>query len=132
MTNRELEGKKPERKPVITADKISGASVATLVVTIGWNIGANTWPGRACIWAAPWLVLFLPMMMATVINYLDDSLKNWQFNTQRKRLVELANREPNSATSRKIRAQLAAADLEHAERIRQRMRGTDPETSATE
>ncbi|MFJ1546412.1 hypothetical protein [Streptomyces sp. NPDC088246] len=57
-------GKK--RKPVITAADVSGASIATLMVSVGVSLGTNTWPGKICTWSSPWLVLILPWLIGVL------------------------------------------------------------------
>ncbi|MFG2270754.1 hypothetical protein ACGFNY_13425 [Streptomyces chartreusis] len=125
-------GSGESRRTFIAASEISGASVASLVLTIGWNIGTDSLPGKICIWSAPWLVLVLPLVISTMINVIDDALKHWQYERQRKRLYSMvAKAGYDAALQKKLMKQIEAADVEHAARILQRMRSADPEVSGS-
>ena len=86
VSSEERDSGESRRRPYITASGVSGASIASVVLTIGWNIGPDTLLGKICIGSTPWLVLVLPLPISAVINALDDSAKNWQYERQRKRL----------------------------------------------
>ncbi|MFE2630688.1 hypothetical protein ACFXDP_22575 [Streptomyces sp. NPDC059374] len=118
---------KTDREVQIKPSDISGASIATLVVTLGWNLGTTTWPGKICLWSAPWLVLVLPFIVSTLISVGDDALKHWQWEQQDKRLQKLHDKATTEEDKAAIRAEMHAARLEHITRIRSRMRGADPE-----
>ncbi|MGW1377797.1 hypothetical protein ACWD6P_26480 [Streptomyces sp. NPDC002446] len=122
-------GDRKKRKPVITSADVSGASIATLVATVGFNLGAGTWPGRICMLSSPWLVLVLPWLVAVLMDVGDAKLKNWQYMLRRKQLIKLAESIQSPSHKKKLLTSAHEADLEHAERIIESMRGAAPDVS---
>ncbi|MEU4843881.1 hypothetical protein [Streptomyces gilvosporeus] len=123
----------PEQKvrprPINVAD-ISSAGIATLMVTIGFNLGSSTWPGKICIWSAPWLVLCLPPIIAAFLSTLDDRLKHWQWKGHRKRLKALHDQTTDKEVRREIMAAINMADKELSARLVEGMRGIHAEEQA--
>ncbi|MFE3772178.1 hypothetical protein [Streptomyces sp. NPDC059122] len=97
------------------------------MVSFGVALGINAWAGKVCTWSSPWLVLVLPWLIGVLIDAGDAKLKYWQYKVRRKQLIQLAESTQNPAQKKKLLALAHAADLEHAERIIESMRGVAAE-----
>lgn len=120
---------KPE-KPVIVAADISGASIATLMLNLGFSLGKNTWPGRICIWGSPWLVLALPPILVILLQILDSKLRKMQYRSERKEILRMAKEAKTEKARREFLARAHQLDLDRADYIARKVRtyGQDSET----
>ncbi|SES50099.1 hypothetical protein SAMN04487983_11091 [Streptomyces sp. yr375] len=113
------------RSVTITASSISGASITTGILGISYWLGPTTAPGKMLMFAAPWAVLFLPYVIAAVLNVMDGGLDNWQTSRHRARMVKIANLQETEEDRQDAMAEVKKSDMETLRRIRQKMRGVD-------
>ncbi|MFE0135976.1 hypothetical protein ACFWY6_31050 [Streptomyces sp. NPDC059037] len=106
------------RKQRITHEEFSGASIAGLVVTVGYNLGAATWPGKICIWSSPVLVLLLPILFAAVLNRVDSRLVDSQYRKYVKELKRMVKEATNPEHRAEIEKMLHATEKDQAQRLR--------------
>jgi len=118
---------KKVRARSIHAEDVSSVGVAGLVVTVGFNLGANTWPGKCLIWSSLFLVLLLPPLVAAALNVVDDRLRYWQWKGLRNRLQKTLDKTTDADSRRLLQAEIHKADLELAKILVESMRGIHAE-----
>ncbi|MGW0290611.1 hypothetical protein [Streptomyces tuirus] len=106
------------RKQRITPEEFSGASIAGLVVTVGYNLGPTTWPGKVCIWSSPVLVLLLPILFAAVLNRIDNRLVDSQYRKYVKELKRMVKEATNPEHRAELEKMLHATEKDQAQRLR--------------
>ncbi|MFF1680926.1 hypothetical protein ACFVYG_33415 [Streptomyces sp. NPDC058256] len=106
------------RKQRITSEEFSGASIAGLVVTVGYNLGPATWSGKVCIWSSPVLVLLLPIVFAALLNRIDNRLVDSQYRKYVKELKRMVKDATNPEHRAEIEKMLHATEKDQAQRLR--------------
>jgi hypothetical protein len=106
------------RKQRISAEEFSGASIAALVVTVGYNVGPTTWPGRICIWSSPLLVLLLPILFAAMINWADARITESQYKKHHRSLRKMIDKASDDGHRAYLETQLHATEKAQAQRLR--------------
>ncbi|MCX5227530.1 hypothetical protein [Streptomyces sp. NBC_00233] len=120
----EGEGSRREKaeKPIIVAADISGASIATLMLNLGFSLGKDTWPGKVCIWGSPWLVLILPPLLVILLQVLDSKLRKMQYRSERKEILRMAKEAKTEKARKEFLARAHQLDLERADYIARKVR----------
>ncbi|MFJ6930874.1 hypothetical protein ACIQUP_26685 [Streptomyces nigra] len=129
-TTEERRGRDKAEKPIVVAADISGASIATLMLNLGFTLGKNTWGGRLCIWGSPWLVLVLPPLLVILIQLWDSKLRKWQYRSERKELLKMAKEAKTEKARKEFLARAHKLDLERADYIERKIRGYTSESEA--
>ncbi|NGO81661.1 hypothetical protein G6045_39330 [Streptomyces sp. YC504] len=118
---------KKVRSRKIQAEDISSAGIASLVVTAGFNLGANTWPGKLLIWSSIFIVLLLPPLVAAALNVIDDALKYWQWKSLRNSLEKILHKTADPVARAKLEEDIKKADQELSTTTLETMRGIHAE-----
>ncbi|GAA0664800.1 hypothetical protein GCM10009548_36020 [Streptomyces malaysiensis subsp. malaysiensis] len=129
-TTEERKSREKAEKSVIVAADISGASIATLMLNLGFTLGKSTWGGRICIWGSPWLVLILPPMLVILIQIWDSKLRKMQYRSERKELLKMAKEAKTEKARKEFLARAHQLDLERADYIARKIRGYTSESEA--
>lgn len=102
-------------------ESISRTGVATCMVTIGYTLGATTWPGRLLIWPIPVAILFIPKMIARIFDRWDERSERKDYVNHRKELVSIY-RQPGLSKEHKddLRKEIEELDMNRAKRINEK------------
>ncbi|PIM70839.1 hypothetical protein CTU88_20220 [Streptomyces sp. JV178] len=106
------------RKQRITPEEFSGASIAGMVVTIGYNLGPATWAGKVCIWSSPVLVLLLPVVFSAILNRIDNRLVESQYRKYHRTLKKMVKEAKNDEHRSELEKMLHATEKDQAQRLR--------------
>ncbi|MFE5240450.1 MULTISPECIES: hypothetical protein [unclassified Streptomyces] len=105
-------------KKLLTPADFSSASIAGTVVTVGYNLGATTWPGKICIWSTPLLILLLPIIFAAFVNRVDNRMARSQSAVHLKELRRMIEKEKDETQRAKLQETFNRAQQDKANRLR--------------
>lgn len=99
-------------------ESLSAVGVATFCVTLGYTLGASTWPGKSAIWITPLAILFVPTMLARGVDRLDIWREKQDYARYRRQLVRLSKKKGISDEhKKKILKKIEDLDMTRVKRI---------------